>query len=289
MIKRALLIADLEGVAGVDSTLSLAFGGPGHEQAREWLTEEVNACVEGLLRAGFDRVRVSDSHLSGSDGTSLLESKLNSAVELRLSSPDLYGGALLDQVTGVACVGMHAAAQTNGFAAHTILPHLALSWAGKPVSETDAAFFLAGERGVPALYTSGDDVLAASTTLPCVVTKQAVTPSQAKSLPRAEVLDRLRRAAGSPPVYVEVPRVKELLVRFKRAAWCDAAERVGGKRVSKVELSVAGDGFTQAYEEMLRIVEAAGGVLADEVTAQPGSPEFAQQAEKLLLEPFEAL
>jgi hypothetical protein len=56
--------------------------------------------------------------------------------------------------------------------------------------------------------------------------------------------------------------------------------------VSKVELAVAGDGFTQAYEETLKIVEAAGGVLADEVIAAPGTSEFAKEAQKLLLEPF---
>ncbi len=286
MMRRALLIADLEGVAGVDSVRDLALGGAGYLAAREKMTREVNACVEGLVAAGFEQVRVSDAHDCGSGEANLLAPLLHPACELRYEPVDSFGGALLDRVQAVACVGMHAGAGTPGFAAHTVRPHVAFRWGGRELDETRIAFWLAAERGVPALYSAGDDVLAGSAGPGFVLTKRAVSGAEAKSLPEAEVWQKLRRAGGTPDGWPEVPRARELVLRFKRAAWADAAEKAGAPRVGPVEVAVPGDGFTQCYERALELFAATDEVLLAEVPSPPGTPGFAEEAARLLLEPF---
>ena len=98
--RRALLVVDLEGVAGVDSPGALISGTPEYVHARALLTAEVNAAVEGLLAAGFHRVRVSDSHLSGSGESNLLPESLHPAAEPCFLPEDAYAPALFEEVDG---------------------------------------------------------------------------------------------------------------------------------------------------------------------------------------------
>ena len=63
---KILVLTDLEGVAGVVDFGSQTYPtGKYYEQAKELLTEEVNACCAGFFDAGAGEVLVIDGHGSG--------------------------------------------------------------------------------------------------------------------------------------------------------------------------------------------------------------------------------
>ena len=193
----AWLVVDVVGVAGVDTLGALLPGAPGAAQARAWMMAEVNAAVEGLLSAGFERVWVSDASCStvpfpGGEA-------LHPGAE-PCSGEDPFAPSWLEDVQAVACVGMHAAAGTGGFGAHTGGPLCVWTCAGRTLSEAELVLALAAEAGVPAVFVSGDDVLRAGLEgrVGYVCTKTAVSTERAVSRAPEEVHEELRRAAARP-------------------------------------------------------------------------------------------
>src|SRR5260221_5745796 len=156
-MKTVLLIVDLEGVGGVDSSRALSAASPAFAGARRLATDEVLAALGGLFGRGVERVRVSDSHRPGGSTTTIIAEELPPGAEL-IWTGDPYDAALFDGVDAVACLGMHAAAGTPGFASHTVSVQCAWQAGGRDISETDIVLALAAERGVPALFVTGDDV-----------------------------------------------------------------------------------------------------------------------------------
>jgi D-amino peptidase len=278
-VRTALLIVDLEGIAGVDTLDALASGGHGYSEACARMRQEVNAAIEGLVSQGFDQVRVSDSHRSGSGVPNLSPALLHPAGELHFVDPDSYGGPLLDDVEAVACVGMHAAAGTNGFAAHTVGIHCAWVLDGRPISETELAWWLAADRGVKAVFASGDDVLGAAVRglAPYVTTKLSQAIDTALS--NIGVLDVLRNTAATAPCSVKKAPPGPITLRFKSEAQAAAAATVAF-RTSAFECEVNGKSFTDRYLAALRAVVATEGVLGRELGGS------AANAFKLLLQPF---
>ncbi len=276
-MRTALLIADLEGIAGVDTLDALVFGGPGHPEACARMTREVNAAVEGLLAQGFEQVRVSDSHRSGRGTPNLNPAQLHEAVELRYVDPDMYGGPLLEGVEAVACLGMHAAAGTDGFAAHTVQIHCAWLIGGRPVSETELAYWLAAERGVKAVFAAGDDVLqrAVAPLAPYVQTKQSTAVDSALS--NTGVISSIRAAAAVAPCALRKAPPGSIVLRFKTEREAAAA---GAVSLSAFECEVRGKTFTDRYLAALQAVVASEPVLVAELG---GSLANAMQ---LLAQPF---
>lgn len=263
-MKTALLIADLEGVAGVDRLEALAFGGEHHAEACARMTDEVNAVIAGLVGQGFTHVRVSDSHRSGSGAPNLAPGQLPDVAELRYVDPDMYGGSLLEGVDAICCVGMHAAGGTTGFAAHTVELHAEWRLGGKRVSETEIAIWLAAERGVPAIFASGDDVLGASVAglVPFVKTKTAKGVGEARSA--SGVRAALKKAAGVRPGAVGKAPDGPLQLRFRDGT----------------KVTFEGGSFADRYRQAL-------GALAGvevEVTEVPGTRGFAKWAAKQIRE-----
>jgi D-amino peptidase len=282
--RRALLVVDLEGVAGVDSPGALISGTAEYARARALLTAEVNAAVEGLLDAGFQRVRVSDSHLSGSGESNLVPASLHPAAEPCFLAEDAYAPHLFEAVEAVACVGMHAAAGPAGFGAHTVDPLGAWTCAGRGLSEADLVLALAAEAGVPAVFVSGDDVLGAHLAgrVGYVRTKVALSVTRACSREPEEVLPELRRAAALPGRPVEPLPDAPLVLTFKSGHQAALAARAGARRVDRYRVEVEGRTFRERYTRALRAASAASAVLADAVADVPGSPAFTRDASALL-------
>src|SRR5512137_1969991 len=167
---RIYIITDLEGPAGVDSFKQTREDGPPREQARGWLTEEVNATVSGILDAAPKAiVDVWDGHGSGG----ILKAALHpQARYLRAENPrkTLVPGAY----DAVFFVGQHAMAGTP-FAplAHTYssktIAYYRLN--GFFVGEFGARAALAGSRKIPVLFISGDDkaIMEAQAWIPGIV------------------------------------------------------------------------------------------------------------------------
>ncbi|ATB30468.1 M55 family metallopeptidase [Melittangium boletus] len=277
---RALIIVDLEGVAGVDALGAVIAGAPGYSRARERVTAEVNALVEGLLAAGFEHVRVSDSHLSGSGGANLLTEALHPAVELHFLAEDAYAAPLFADVQAVACVGMHAAAGSGGFGAHTV--DLLGHWtcAGRALSETDLVLGLAAEVGVPGLLVSGDDVLCDSLggRVSGVCTKTALSLTEARSRPSEAVCAQLRLAAARPARPLEPVPEAPLVLTFKSQHQAGLAARTGARRAGPYRVEVEGATFRERYTRALRASAAAASVLTHAVAGGPGDASFSRDA-----------
>lgn len=281
--RRALLVVDLEGVAGVDSPGALICETREYARSRALLTAEVNAAVEGLLAAGFERVRVSDSHLCGSGATNLLLEALHPAVEPDFHEEDAYAPRFFEDVRAVACLGMHAAAGQAGFGAHTVDLLGAWSCAGKGLSEADLVLGLAAEAGVPAVFVSGDDVLQARLEgrVGYVRTKVALSVTRAYSRSPEEVLPELRRAAALPGRPVEPLPEAPLVLTFKSGHQAALAAETGVRRLDRYRVEVAGRTFRERYSRALRAASAASSVLAGAVADGPGSPAFLRDATAL--------
>ena len=287
-MRRVLLIADLEGITGIDSVTDLVAGAPGYPAAAVRMTDEV-AFVAGLLIArGVGSIVVSDAHRSGAP-TNLDSSRLPACCDVRVED-DMYGGRLLDEVEAVVCVGMHALGNSAGFGAHTVSLNTAWTLGSLALTETHVAGLLAAERGVPLWCSAGDDVLEQQlgSGVPFVRTKQALSRGEARSLPQAEVEARLgevlqRAPAAIPPV----PR-EPLRLRFQRVAEAEAAAQAGGRRISPTELELAPhDTFQRQYDAALALIAAAEDTLLSRVAGFPGTVRFAQNAARLLLEPWD--
>ncbi|MGZ3461325.1 MAG: M55 family metallopeptidase, partial [Archangium sp.] len=278
--RRALLVVDLEGVAGVDTPGALLSGTAEYARARALLTAEVNAAVEGLLAGGFQRVRVSDSHQSGSGQSNLLHEALHPAAEPCFLAEDAYAPLLFEGVEAVACVGMHAAAGPAGFGAHTVDLLGAWTCAGRALSEADLVLALAAEAGVPAVFVSGDDVLQTQLggRVGYVRTKVALSVTRASSRAPEEVLPELTRAASRPGRAVEPLPDAPLVLTFKSGHQAALAARAGARRLDRYRVGVEGPGLRERYTRALRAASAASSVLAGAVADVPGSPAFLRDA-----------
>ncbi|EPX57998.1 D-aminopeptidase dipeptide-binding protein DppA [Cystobacter fuscus DSM 2262] len=274
----AWLVVDVVGVAGVDTLGALLPGAPGAAQARAWMMAEVNAAVEGLLSAGFERVWVSDASCStvpfpGGEA-------LHPGAE-PCSGEDPFAPSWLEDVQAVACVGMHAAAGTGGFGAHTGGPLCVWTCAGRTLSEAELVLALAAEAGVPAVFVSGDDVLRAGLEgrVGYVCTKTAVSTERAVSRAPEEVHEELRRAAARPGQDQTPLPDAPLVLCFKSGHQATLAERTGARRLDAYRVEVSGRTFRERYTHARRAVAAAGRVLPG---AGPGSFVFNPEALALL-------
>jgi D-amino peptidase len=282
-MRRALLIVDLAGVAGVDAPGALISGTPEYARAQALLTAEVNAAIEGLLAAGFQRVRVSDSYLSGSGESNLLPEVLHPAAEPCFLPDDAYAPEVFEDVQAVACLGMHAAGGSSGFGAHTVDLLGAWTCASRALSEADLVLALAAEAGVPALFVSGDDVLGTGLgeRVGYVRTKVARSVTEALSRPPEEVLAELTRAAALPARPVEPLPDAPLVLTFKSGHQAALAARAGARRLDRYRVEVEGRTFRERYTRALGAASAASAVLADSVRDTSGSPAFLQDVTAL--------
>lgn len=285
---RVLLVVDLEGIAGVDEVADLVAGSPGYTSARRRLTEEVLIVSRALEAAGFDHVRVSDSHICGSGEPNVLADELDPFVELRMEE-DPYGDEMFDHVDAVACLGMHAAAGTSGFAAHTVNLHSRWRQGERRLSETDLVMGLSAERGLPFLFATGDEVLAASMppSVPFLVTK---TWSQGawRSVSRSELrlgLEGLARAGRG--LVLPAPEPRPIEIRFKSRWQADLADTGAVPRTGPFDFEVSAPSFRECYRMAWDLTERAAEGLEGCVRGELGAPEFVEDVQALLRRGFE--
>lgn len=196
---KVVLASDLEGVSCVDDWRSLNPWNPQpHLMARRHLTEDVNAAIRGLRRAGATDVLVIDGHMHG-DPPSLLEDELVGG-ELVPRGPSAY--EVIDGDTAaVALVGYHAMAGTpDGYLSHTVSPVTAIQINGRWIGETGLTASRAGRFGVPVVLVTGDAALAreAEALLPGIesaVVKTASSRTAVTCLSRQDASRRLKAAA----------------------------------------------------------------------------------------------
>ncbi len=222
--------ADMEGITGVASADQLSPAGFEYQQAREWMTNEVLAAIQGAREAGATEFVVSDSH---GNGESLLIDKFPNDVPVRIvrSFPRPLGmmEGIDSSFGAVIFIGYHAStSSTTGVRAHTqssaLLTRIALN--GVSMSEAGINAAIAAQYGVPVVMITGDDAIVEDTKrrlgpIEGVAVKQAIgfhsaatlTPAAAEKLIRQQAKAALERRGQMKPYAVAAPVTLE--VSFK--------------------------------------------------------------------------
>ena len=220
--------ADMEGVVGVVSGEQLGPQGFEYTRFREFMTQEVNAAIQGAMAAGASEIVVSDSH---GNGQNLLIEKLPNTVLVVRSWPRPLGmmQGIDETFDGAIFIGYHTATTNlEGVRAHTLssarLADVKLK--GVSVSEAGLNAAIAGHFNVPIIMVSGDDAVVKETTallgnIEGAVVKWAsgfhsaktMTPEASYQLIREKAQRAVSRIREFKPY--KLPAPIELDVRFK--------------------------------------------------------------------------
>ena len=157
--------ADMEGVVGVVTNEQLGPQGFEYARFREFMTQEVNAAIEGAVAAGATQIVVSDSH---GNGQNLLIEKLPKDILLVRSWPRplMMMQGIDETFAGAIFIGYHSATtNSQGVRAHTISSARLADVRLKGVSMSEAGLnaAIAGHFNVPVIMISGDDVVVKET------------------------------------------------------------------------------------------------------------------------------
>jgi D-amino peptidase len=288
-----IIVDDMEGISGINDWHQIFAGCKEYEEfGRVQVTEDVNAAVRGLRKAGAAEIRVVDFHGSGGPSKNVISEKLEKGVKLFQGS-DLPGRLeeAVDKSTAAAVfVGFHAMADTkDGFLRHTITMDPRIKINGKPVGETGINAYALGEHGIPVIMVTGDQALSreAETFIPGVETVQVKTStscrttrcsplSRATKLIEAAAERAFSRIDEFKPVQVTKPiEVGVSFLNKEQAELCKTIPKVciGAKTVSyvadswedadnfiKTTLSLANEFHIQRLVNMLSKLEGAGKV-----------------------------
>ena len=201
-VLRVLVMHDMEGLSGQDDPRTFNFRySDYYARGQEYLTGDVNAVIAGLYDGGADEVHVLDAHGSGNRDPDLLVDELDSRARFNYRNAPPWSPDWLDPnaYDAVAMVGMHAKTGSRGFASHTYTLGIEIRINGATVTEPELYAFTFGKAGVPVIFVSGDDRLAADLDsmpwIEYVTVKTATSASTADLRPVAEVRDELRAAA----------------------------------------------------------------------------------------------
>ncbi len=157
---KILISADMEGATGVTWPADVLPGTPQWERCRAMFTSDVNAAVLGFLDGGADEVLVNEAHWTMRN--LLLERLDERALMLtgRHKSLSMVEGVQHGDVDGIAFVGYHTGAGTDGVLAHTYLANSITGvWLnGRRASEGLLNAHVVAEYGVPVVLVTGDDL-----------------------------------------------------------------------------------------------------------------------------------
>jgi D-amino peptidase len=256
------LFTDLEGVAGVDDwdprhrdDAAQARGVADRAEMQRLLTGEVNAAALGLFDAGVEEVLVNDGH--GAGRTILVEELISGVTIARGRDRPIWLVGISPHFDAFVQVGMHAMAATPGAClAHTQSRGYVYRINGRAFGEMEQAALLAGELGIPWVFTSGDAHACreAAEWVPGMVTAPVKTglsltcaihlaPVDARSLIRERVQEAVARVGEIAPLALEGPFVMEI---EREDPW-PAQIRPGAERVDAFTLRYTGDRFWRVF------------------------------------------
>lgn len=182
--RRIFISVDMEGIGGIGTGAMTSSSGKDYALGRRLMTDEVNAVVEAIFRAGPAEVLINDSH---GDMQNLLHAELDPRVTYLQGSIKPHGMVEgLDSTFDAAIfLGYHARAGTpEAFLAHTGSGIVKGLWIdGEEVGEGGMNALFARSMGVPVILASGDSAFVREfsrlSDAVMVATKTAVTPQSA--------------------------------------------------------------------------------------------------------------
>jgi len=196
------IMVDLEGISGVHHPDQMSEG-IRYEEARRYMTWDINACVEGCKNAGAKKVIVHDAH---SGGKNALWHELSPLIDEFLIGQKGRTQRMprIEACDAVILLGYHAMAGTP----NAVLEHTwsSAEWQnlwinGKPSGEIALDTAIAGEYGKPVIMVSGDDHACAEARalIPGVVTaevKKGLSVSGASLLVKEKAHELIRSRAA---------------------------------------------------------------------------------------------
>ncbi len=240
-VRRVFISVDMEGITGVLQPAQLGPQGFEYQRAREWMTAEVKAAIDGARAAGATDFIVCDAH---GNAQNLLIDQLPDDVRVVRGFPrplEMMQG-IEQGADAVLLVGYHASEWTAGAVrSHTMSSArlLGIKVNGVEVMEAVINAAIAGHFGVPVVFISGDRaaVTQLQKTLPAVegaIVKEAfgyhsvitVTPARGQQLIREGVTRAIRNAGRAEPYTFKTPIDFE--VGFKATIDAERAAYVPG-------------------------------------------------------------
>lgn len=238
---KVFVSADMEGISSVAGLPDVTPGSPDHRVACHWMTQDVNAAIEGAMLAGAQQILVNDGHW---DSRNIVPDELNSQAELIRGYVKPLG--MMDGIErgwdAAFFIGYHVRFGVfDGVMGHTLsgdcFRDVRLN--GRSVSEAELNAAVAGHFGVPVVLISGDRALQRETVsvLPAaryVVVKTGlqretavlVHPSVAQREIREAARASLESLPGAEPFHVGPPC--EVEVEFQRPESASIASSVPG-------------------------------------------------------------
>ncbi|MFD5425170.1 M55 family metallopeptidase [Streptomyces sp. NPDC127084] len=157
---KILVSADMEGATGVTWPGDVLPGTPQWERCRPLFTSDVNAAVLGFFDGGADQVVINEAHWSMRN---LLLEMLDDRAELltgRHKTLSMVEGVQHGDIDGVAFIGYHTGAGSQGVLAHTYLANSITGvWLnGDRAGEGLLNARVVAEYGAPVVLVTGDDL-----------------------------------------------------------------------------------------------------------------------------------
>jgi D-amino peptidase len=225
---KVFISVDMEGITGVVQPAQLGPTGFEYAKAREWMTAEVKAAIEGARAAGATEFVVADSH---GNAQNVLIDELPPDVRVVRGFPrplSMMQG-IDDTFAAAVFIGYHGSEfGQDAVRGHTFSSArlLGVKLHGTEVSEGMFNAAIAGHFGVPVVFVSGDRVAVTQlqTVSPGaegVIVKEGLgyhsaitlTPARARELIRDGVTRAVRNRAAVKPHRVQTP--VQLEVGFK--------------------------------------------------------------------------
>ncbi|MDF1504229.1 M55 family metallopeptidase [Roseisolibacter sp. H3M3-2] len=269
--RRVFVSVDMEGIGGIGTPAMTTATGKDYATGRRLMTDEVNAVVAAVLRAGAAQVLVNDSH---GDMQNLLHAELDPRVQYVQGSVKPLGmvEGLERGHDAAIFVGYHARAGTaDGFLAHTGTGAVKGLWLNDvEVGEGELNALYAGSLGVPVIAVSGDSAFVAqfgasaaalrASAPASVVTKVAMTPQSARLLHPTLVKDSLGAAvarglaATARPFALPGGGPVRVRLRLADVTTPQILEAIPGvKRVDGYTVTFTAPSMTEAYR-MIRLM-----------------------------------
>ena len=253
-------MTDLEGVAGVLNFEDWCLPESRYyEVAKELLTKEVNAAVDGFFAAGASQVLVVDGHGAGGINPVLLDQRAELMRGLGMGWPFMMD----DGYDVVAWVGQHAKAGSKyAHLAHTQwFNYLDLSINDVSIGEFGQLALCAQELGLPAVFFSGDSAgcLEAQHLTPGIETVSVKRGTTAVSGDHLDAKQYMRHNAGAIHRHPERAR---MLIR-------EGAERALRRFASRHTLHQ--DAITAPYERVAVFRADKAGTCTTSVERHPDS------------------
>lgn len=285
---RVLVYHDMEGLSGQSDPNTFRFQHRDrYEEGRVLLTDDVNAVIAGLFDGGAAEVHVVDAHGSGNPEPDLLVDRLDPRAQRVVRDQPFrqyVDLAVAGAYDAVAVVGMHAKTGSGGFASHTFTLGMDIIMNGASITETELIALSWGRVGVPVIFASGDDRLAADlATMPWleyVTVKTATSASSADPLPLEEARAALRAGAGRALARQDEWRSMRLVepavatLRAVPPASLAVLSEVPGITLADDRVEFPAADYQAAYDGAIALIRVARtayqSVLIETVRAEPG-------------------